>query len=74
MSLPDILPTATVENRQTDMGTSLKVVRLIPKKNGLIFLFYGAKPNLKATPYHYLFATSKRKSRIINGLTCVDWL
>ena len=46
------------------MGTSPRVVRLIPGRVGSISSLYEAKPNLKAKS---LFATLKRKSHITNG-------
>ena len=44
----EILATATLEKRKTDLGTSPRVVRLIPSRAGSISSLYGAKTNLKA--------------------------
>ena len=48
MSCPEILATATLEKRKTDLGTSPRVLRLIPRRAGSISTLYGAKTNLKA--------------------------
>ena len=48
MSEFEILPTATLEKRKTDLGTSPRVVRLIPRRAGLISSVYEAKTNLNA--------------------------
>ena len=66
MSWSENLATATIEKRQTGLGTSSRVVKVIPRRAGSISSLYGAKPNLKAKKT--LLATSKKKSRITNGL------
>ena len=66
MSWCEILATATLEKRKTDLGTSPRVVRLIPSRAGSLSSLYEAKTNLKAKKS--LFATSKKKFRITNGL------
>ena len=48
MSYSELLATATLEKRKTDLGTSPRVVRLIPRRAGSISSLYGAKTNLKA--------------------------
>ena len=68
MSWSGILATATVEKRKTDLGTSPRVVRLIPRSAGSISSLHGAKTNLKAKE-NTLFATSEKKSPETNGLT-----
>ena len=62
MSLSEILATATLEKRETDLGTPPKVVRLIPRRAGSVYFIYGAKTNSKARK-NLLFATSKKKKR-----------
>ena len=57
MSLSEILATATLEKRETDLGTSPRVVRLIPRRTGSISSLYGVKTNLKTKA---LFATSTK--------------
>ena len=42
-----IIATAILEERETGLGTSPRVVRLIPRKAGSISSPYGAKTNLK---------------------------
>ena len=48
MSQSEIVATATLEKRETDLGTSPRVVRLIPRRAGSISSLYGAITNLKA--------------------------
>ena len=48
MSQAGILAIETLEKRETDLGTSPRVVRLIPRKAGSISFLYVAKTNLKA--------------------------
>ena len=55
---PKFSSTATIEKRETDLGTSPRVARLIPRRAGSISSLYGAKTNLKAK--EALFATSKK--------------
>ena len=43
-----MLETATREKRETGLGTSPRVVKLIPRRAGSISSLYGAKTNLKA--------------------------
>ena len=69
MGWSENLATATLEERKTDLGTSPRVVRLIPRRAGSISSLYGAKPNLKAKKYP--FATSKKTSRVTNGVKTV---
>ena len=64
--LVEILATATIERRETGLGTSPRVVRLIPGRAGWISSLHGAKTSLKAK--NSLFATSIKISRITNGL------
>ena len=72
MSESEIFATATLEKRKTDLGTSPRVVRLIPRRAGSISSLYRAKTNLKAKKT--LFATSKKKSCIKNGLSSTSVL
>ena len=51
-----IIATAILEERETGLGTSPRVVRLIPRKAGSISSPYGAKTNLKEKKKS-LFAT-----------------
>ena len=45
----EVPATATLEKRETGLGTSSRfVVRLIPRRAGSISSFYGAKTGLKA--------------------------
>ena len=69
MSNPEILATATIEKRETGLGTSPRVVKLIPRRAVSISSLHGAKTNLKAKKN--MLATSKKKSRVTNGLTAV---
>ena len=48
MSWSENLATATIEKRQTGLGTSSRVVKVIPRRAGSISSLYGAKSNLKA--------------------------
>ena len=48
MSHPENLATATIDKRETGLGTSPRVVKLIPGRAGLISSLYGAKTNFKA--------------------------
>ena len=60
------LATVIIDKRETGLGISPKVVKLIPRKVGSIYSLYGVKPKLKAKKT--LFATFK-KSSITNGIT-----
>ena len=62
MSWYEVLATVTLEKRETDLGISLRVVRLIPTRTGSISSLYGAKTNLKAK--NIWLQPEKRKSRI----------
>ena len=44
----EILATATIEKRENGLGTSPRVVKLIPRRAGSISSLYGALTNLKA--------------------------
>ena len=44
----EILATATLEKRETGLGTSPRVVGLIPRRAGSISSLYGAITDLKA--------------------------
>ena len=66
MSNSEILATATLEKRKTDLGTSPRVVKLLPRRAGSISSLYGAKPDLKAKK---ALQPKKKKSRITNGLS-----
>ena len=46
-SYSDILVTATLLKRETALGTSPRVVRLIPTRAGHISVLYGQKTNMK---------------------------
>ena len=48
MSKNDIISTGTLEKRETYLGTSPKVVRIIPRKAGLISGLSQAKTHSKA--------------------------
>ena len=61
----EVLATATLEKRETGLGTSARVVRIIPRRAGSISSLHGGKTNLKQKKT--LFATSKEKSPIRNG-------
>ena len=47
MSLSEILATATLQKREADVGTSPRVVRIIPRRAGSISSLDGAKTILK---------------------------
>ena len=66
MSYSELLATAALEKRKIDLGTFPRVVRLIPRSAGSISSLYGAKLIWKQKKS--LFATSKKMSRITNGL------
>ena len=40
--------TATIENRENVLGTSPRVVKLVPRRAGSVSSLYGAITNLKA--------------------------
>ena len=44
----EILATATIEKRENGLGTSPRVVKLIPRRAGSISSLYGALTNLEA--------------------------
>ena len=50
ISQSEILATATLEKRETDLSgyTSPRLVRLIPRRDGSVCSLYGAKTNLNA--------------------------
>ena len=58
----------TLEEREADLGTSPRVVRLIPRRAGSISSLYGAKTNSKAKKKSG-GNLKKQKSRIKNGLS-----
>ena len=52
MSKAEILATATLDKRKTDLGTYPRaVIRFIPSRAGSISSLYGAKTNLKSKKY-----------------------
>ena len=58
------IATATLEKRETDLGTSPRVARLIPSRSGSISSLYGAKTKLKAkkTNINTFFTTHKKQT------------
>ena len=66
MSWFEIIATATLKKRKTGLGTSPRVVRLIPRRPGSISSLYGANTDLKAKRNSVL--NLEKKSRIQNGL------
>ena len=48
MGEAEILATVTIEKRENGLGTSPRVVELIPRRAGSISSLYGALTNLKA--------------------------
>ena len=67
MSWSENLATATIEKRQTGLGTSSRVVKVIPRRAGSISSLYGAKSNLKAKKNSV--CNLEKKKRITNGPT-----
>ena len=49
----EILATATLEKRETGLGTSPRVVGLIPRRADSILSRYGAKTNWKQTKLRF---------------------